>query len=291
MITYAQNFEDVMLARVFDGRRNGFYIDVGAGDPAYFSVTKWFYDLGWSGINIEPNNSLYQRLLTERPRDINLAVGAGAAFGEATFREFGVRELSSFDPRIHEKAASAGIPSETRTVPVFTLNSIIAKHCAGRQIDFLKIDVEGWEREVLTGFDLHQHRPTVLVIEATLPTTRINSHSEWEDILTRSDFSCVYFDGLNRFYLAEENIHLKEHFELPPNVFDEITSVQLVEADAEIRRLRALNSAQEAEINRLKEICCAENANPVALNEAKASSDAQVQHFTAPELKKKTGPD
>ena len=46
-----------MLARVFAGRRTGFYVDVGAADPVNLSVTKWFYDLGWSGLNIEPNQA------------------------------------------------------------------------------------------------------------------------------------------------------------------------------------------------------------------------------------------
>jgi FkbM family methyltransferase len=256
MISYAQNFEDVMLARVFEGRRTGFYIDVGAGDPVHLSVTKWFYDLGWSGINIEPNRSLYQRLLAERPRDINLAVGAGAFQGEANFLELAYKELSSFDPKIHKKAAEAGSRGEERTISILPLNEIIDRHCQDRPIDFLKIDVEGWEKDVLSGLDLRRHRPVVVVVEAVLPETRITSHSEWEGILIDSDYSCVYFDGLNRFYLGEETLHLKTHFALPPNVFDEITSAQLVAADAEIGRLKALNAAQETEIKQLRASLC-----------------------------------
>src|SRR2546423_10649850 len=66
VITYAQNFEDVILARVFSGCTDGFYVDVGAGDPLNLSVTKWFYDLGWDGINIEPNRALFKRLVEAR---------------------------------------------------------------------------------------------------------------------------------------------------------------------------------------------------------------------------------
>src|SRR5438876_9312099 len=65
LISYAQNFEDVMLGRVFAGRKTGFYVDVGAADPVNLSVTKWFYDLGWSGLNIEPNRPLFERLATD----------------------------------------------------------------------------------------------------------------------------------------------------------------------------------------------------------------------------------
>src|SRR6202034_3167272 len=77
MISYAQNFEDVMLRRVFRDRKQGFYIDVGAMDPVVESVTKFFYDEGWSGINIEPNEWFYSKLLQDRPRDINLNLAVG----------------------------------------------------------------------------------------------------------------------------------------------------------------------------------------------------------------------
>src|SRR4051812_1354714 len=97
MISYAQNFEDVLLARVFSGRTVGFYVDVGAADPINLSVTKWFYDQGWCGINIEPNRILFERLAADRARDINLECGIGAASGEAPFFEPEVGELSTFD--------------------------------------------------------------------------------------------------------------------------------------------------------------------------------------------------
>src|SRR5436190_9613001 len=87
MITYAQNFEDVMLTRLFGDRADGFYVDVGAGGPKRSSVTKWFYDQGWSGINIEPHRELFQALVAARPRDINLDCGIGDSAGHAAFAE------------------------------------------------------------------------------------------------------------------------------------------------------------------------------------------------------------
>src|ERR1700738_2936695 len=97
-----------MLARVFADRDTGFYVDVGAGDPVNLSVTKWFYDLGWNGLNIEPNEQLFDRLAADRPRDINLDCGVGATASEAQFFELDGGELSSFDPRVHETAQSRG---------------------------------------------------------------------------------------------------------------------------------------------------------------------------------------
>ncbi len=151
----------------------GFYVDVGAGDPVELSVTKWFYDLGWSGINIEPNPTFYQRLVAERVRDVNLNCGAGALEGDAPYFQMSVNELSSFDSDSCVRARAEGMTVMPRTVAVLPLTSILDDHCGNRPIDFLKIDVEGWEREVLAGLDLRRYRPTVIVVEATIAETRI----------------------------------------------------------------------------------------------------------------------
>lgn len=233
MISYAQNCEDVMLARVFAGRSTGFYVDVGAADPINLSVTKWFYDLGWSGLNIEPNKQLFDRLVADRPRDINLDCGVGAVASEAQFMELEVGELSSFDPRVRQTAADSGTTGATRAVKVVPLTDLLTQYCDGRAIDFLKIDVEGWELEVLKGLDLRRFRPTVILAEATVPQTRMESHAEWEPLLLAADYDFVYFDGVNRFYLAAEHADLKKHFSSPPNVFDEFETYPLVRAKAD----------------------------------------------------------
>jgi FkbM family methyltransferase len=245
MITYAQNFEDVMLARVFGARSDGFYVDVGAGDPVDMSVTKSFYDLGWSGINVEPNPLFYSRLVHERSRDINLNCGAGAAARDATYFQLAMNELSSFDPRIRARAEAAGMTIQTHTVTVLPLNEILDRHSKGRSIDFLKIDVEGWEREVLTGIDLQRYRPTIIIVEATTPTTRIASHLEWEGILEQARYFSVYFDGLSRFYLPAEGRDLTVHFQTPPGIFDDIKSWHQAAREDEVALLQNQIAALE----------------------------------------------
>ena len=86
--SYAQNFEDVMLSRAFPGA-SGFYVDVGANDPDIDSVSRTFYERGWSGINLEPLGPQFERLKLRRPRDVNLQIAVGEAEGEtrSTHRE------------------------------------------------------------------------------------------------------------------------------------------------------------------------------------------------------------
>jgi FkbM family methyltransferase len=199
------------------------------------SVTKWFYDLGWSGINIEPYPDFHQKLTTERPRDINLNCGAGDQQGEAVFFELPVKEWSTFDPSIRARAQARGEHVTECPIPILPLNDILERHADGRAIDFLKIDVEGWERAVLSGIDLRRHRPIIIILEATLQGTTEASHSSWEDILIQAQFKPAYFDGVNKFYLQEERLDLAEHFAVPPNTFDEFVSAETVKwkSDAE----------------------------------------------------------
>ncbi|MGH9038853.1 MAG: FkbM family methyltransferase, partial [Acidimicrobiia bacterium] len=85
--SYAQNYEDVLLTRVFPPGLTGFYIDVGANDPVQHSITKRFYDQGWHGINIEPARSPFERLVAARPRDVCLNVGLSDEPGQLSFYE------------------------------------------------------------------------------------------------------------------------------------------------------------------------------------------------------------
>ena len=85
--SYAQFLEDMVLYCALKDVDKGFYIDVGANDPTLFSVTKFFYDRGWRGINIEPLPDKCALLAEMRPRDINLCVGLGAEHGKLNLFE------------------------------------------------------------------------------------------------------------------------------------------------------------------------------------------------------------
>ena len=219
-ISYAQNFEDVILHRALKSIKKGFYIDVGANDPVQDSVTKSFYDLGWSGINIEPIDEWFDKIKIARQRDINLKIAAGSEPGEITIYNIPKTGLSTVDQEIANRhARDNNVTVIANTVPMCTLTDICVEHDV-KDIHFLKIDVEGAEKQVVEGFDLTRFRPWIIVLESTLPNLQTENYSEWEPLLLDTEYEFVYFDGLNRFYLAKEHQDLKQYFATPPNYFD-----------------------------------------------------------------------
>jgi FkbM family methyltransferase len=237
-ISYAQNHEDVMLYRALREVRQGFYIDIGAQDPVIDSVTKAFYDRGWRGINIEPNEEYFHKIQSERPHDLNLATAIGCEEGVVSFYEVAHTGLSTTNAGYAQRHGEAGYQVERREVPCTTLDRICAD-CNVATVHFLKIDVEGSERGVLEGFSFEAVRPWLVVVEATEPNADHEVFTEWEDLLLNRRYRFVYFDGLNRFYAAEEHADLAQHFSRPPNVFDQYVSYKLFRTRAELDDLQA----------------------------------------------------
>lgn len=223
--SFAENSEDVLLLRCFKDKPEGFYVDVGANKPVDENVTCAFYDMGWRGLNIEPVPERARELRWARPRDIVVEAAVSSANGVATFlRTAGSAGLSSLSSKyLEQRLAGEGADSRKWPITVVTktLDAIFDENGV-KEIDFLKIDVEGNEEEVLSGIDFVRWRPKVLVIEALTPTKPPEpSHQRWEPSLIDSSYRFVYFDGLNRFYVAEEANELAKHFGTPVNVFDD----------------------------------------------------------------------
>lgn len=222
VISYAQNFEDVMLWRALKHIEKGFYIDIGAWLPDIDSVTKAFYDSGWSGINIEPDFDAFSRLVKERPRDINLQLAVSDKHGEADLQIIKGTGLTTLRENIAEKHLKTDHLKTTTRIQVRTLNEICNEYVPSHQdIHFLKVDVEGMEEAVLRGNDWSRYRPWIIVIEATLPNSQQETYEVWEHILLSACYNFAYADGLNRFYVADEHSELLPAFKYPPNVFDD----------------------------------------------------------------------
>jgi FkbM family methyltransferase len=246
-ISYAQNFEDIRLWRALKTVENGFYIDVGANDPTHDSVTKAFYDHGWTGINVEPMPNYYEALCQQRPKDTNLQCVAGESADSLTFYGIAGTGLSTVDPAMAQMHKDAGMDVRSQTVQSRTLTSICEEHAPGRPIHFLKIDVEGHEETVLRGMDFTQWRPWVILIE-----TPWDRDQTWETLVTDAGYQSILFDGINTYYLAEEHLNLKPAFDIPPCNLDEFQfckghNFSHPVGDAEQQLAAALQRAEQAE--------------------------------------------
>jgi len=279
-LSYAQNHEDVLLWRALKDIDGGRYIDVGANDPELHSVTKAFYDRGWSGINIEPMPSYRDAFLQQRPRDINLNLAAGAADGEITLFDIpAVNGWASTDQAVADAHRAHGHDVVEHRVPLRTLAGICRDHVRG-EVHFLKIDVEGFEGDVLRGMDFAACRPWIVVVEAIMPNSRDSNHQLWEALLTQHAYQFVWFDGLNRYYVAAEHAERGALLAQQPNVFDDYLSHHLDKAwtaqreQAEQGRQRGAELEQQAE--RAWAIAQEQGARSAELEQAVLSSQQQA---------------
>jgi FkbM family methyltransferase len=222
IISYAQNFEDVMLWRALGHIENGFYIDIGANDPVIDSVSLIFHEYGWHGIHVEPMTYYAELLRQQRLGDQIIQAAVGTEEEIIRFYEIPGEGISTGDPEIARQHRDRGYLVNETCVPAITLNSIL-ELCEATEIHWLKIDVEGFEQPVIMSWAPSKVRPWIVVVESTLPMTQIPTHEEWESTLVGYGYNFVYFDGLNRYYLSEEHSELAKYFSSPPNVFDDFT--------------------------------------------------------------------
>jgi FkbM family methyltransferase len=230
-LSYAQNFEDARLARVFPGNE-GFYVDIGAFEPVYQSVTKWFYERGWRGVNVEPQPEIFERLAADRPRDVNLNAGVARSAGVLTFyQDPRSPGLSTFREDVAAQTRAEGGVILERTVPVVTLAEICEQHVgAAGTFEFLKIDAEGLERAILEGGDWERWRPRVVLYENFPP-------DDAADFLEANGYTFAVFDGINKFYVRDEDRALIPALAAPFSALDEVvpyTLFRLIEKSADL---------------------------------------------------------
>lgn len=216
LVSYAQNAEDIVLLRVFNSIPKGFYIDIGACFPEEGSVTKLFYDRGWSGINVEPHPTPFAMLIEQRVRDINLNIAISNDQGPLTLYEY---------PSIGETSALHRENATCFEATAWTLKSLCETY-VNETIDFLKIDVEGHELNVLLSGDWTSFRPKVIICEVTLSWSNQKrpDSKAIDDFLTQQGYLLAYFDGINHYYVANEHSALVDQLALQPNVIDNFIS-------------------------------------------------------------------
>ncbi len=250
-ISYAQNFEDVMLWRALGHVSPGTYIDIGAQDPIIDSVSLAFYERGWRGVHVEPNPAYAERLRVARPDENVIEAAIGATSDTIDFYEIADTGLSTGDASLADEHRQRGFSVNRIKVPCRPLSDILDE-MTDQVIHWMKIDVEGMEREVISTWAPSAVRPWIIVIESTKPNTKNPTFSDWEEIISKLGYKFVYFDGLNRFYISIRHLELQSYFCYGPNIFDNFSLSGLASAPF-CRQMLAVIQAREQEAERRME--------------------------------------
>jgi FkbM family methyltransferase len=160
-MSHAQFGEDMILRHLVGEKRRGFYVDIGAHHPFYFSNTFWFYRRGWRGLNVDALPGAMSAFNALRPRDINVEACLARTDGE----------IVQFN--IPTQAAEASCKSPTQStyhsieMRTRSLASLLAEFMPrGIEIDFMSVDCEGLDEDILRGNDWERFKPNYLLVES-----------------------------------------------------------------------------------------------------------------------------
>jgi FkbM family methyltransferase len=250
-VYYSQNMEDLVLKAFFGDIDKGFYVDIGAHDPDVFSVTKLFYEAGWTGINVEPLKTFCSRLTKARPLDINLNVAVAEADSKLLIREYsqasGLSTLSvDMQNEYLDSDQFKDVTNKFKEYYVETkkLETIFDEHVGSKTVHFLKIDVEGLEWEVIKSQNWSKYRPMLLCIEAN------HIVRDWHPLLESANYKKIFDDGLNEYHAAGEVYdNLIKNFKYADTVLSKIpiSEVPFSAFGTEIKKL-------SREVNKLNKI-------------------------------------
>lgn len=265
IISYSQNQEDVVLWRVFKNLKNGYYIDIGACDPEKDSDTKMLYDNGWKGINIEPEKVYFEKLVKHRPKDINLNLAIDEFGGDKLFYTSKTRGWSTLNKlRAEHVDFNSSKIIKVKCVP---LNDLIEEYCK-KKINFLKIDVEGNEINILNSFDFKKYRPEIIMVEEQLQyISDTNKKNELSKLISKNGYHKCQFNGVNSIYISDKAPYDKNLLSFPANAldnYDEYKKLELLKRINDINNknfqalklvenLRNHNKTLEKKINKLTE--------------------------------------
>jgi FkbM family methyltransferase len=284
-VSYAQNFEDVILWRALGDVKQGHYIDIGAQDPVIDSVSLAFYEAGWRGIHVEATPFYASKLREARPDEVVIEAAVTQAPGPISFFEIPGTGISTGRPDIANHHAKIGYKPRKISTAAIRLEQLLER--ATPDLHWMKIDVEGMEADVLRSWGDCESRPWVLVIESTFPNTQQPTQDSWIDEVLKRGYKKVYFDGLSCYFVHRDHRRLASRFKTPANVFDafaiaphHFSAVQIrAQLDATKQRLdlewaraerldseiaivrTALDAAREQERSTLERLVAAEAAH------------------------------
>jgi FkbM family methyltransferase len=193
----SQDGEEIILYNFFGRKNTGFYIELGAYNGVDLSNTYFFEAVGWDGLLIEPDPGLYQQCLLSRPNSKVINAAASDRSGSLQFTTAVGKEWLSYsgeNQSREDRIIAEGGTLNRIEVKCLTLNEILKD--IDQQIDFISLDVEGYEFDVLNGFDLTKYRPRVIVIEQS----EFDNDSPASLLLKKHGYSRKLYLGHNSFY-------------------------------------------------------------------------------------------
>lgn len=170
-LSYSQQGEDLTLLRLLGNKAEGFFVDVGAFHPIKYSNTYIFYNKGWRGINVEPNPDVQKEFKKHRPGDMTLNTAVGSSAAKLSYYKFNHPAVNSFSAEHVEKwKKMPGFKlEEVVEVEVQKLSTLLDNHLPkGKKIDFMTVDVEDFDLQVLKSNDWNLYRPILLLVEEDL---------------------------------------------------------------------------------------------------------------------------
>ena len=183
----------LFLKDYFKEKKKGLYIDVGCFHPIRLSTTKFLYDKGWLGINIDISEKSIDLFKIARKRDINLNIGIGKKdeISEAYFKK-DLFHANTLDYKHSQKFLGESIK---RKIVIRTLNSVINEYAQDKMIDLIDIDCEGKDLEVLQGLDFNKNKINLISIEMHAYDENTKKKGELIfDIMEKNKFKKIYGD-------------------------------------------------------------------------------------------------
>jgi FkbM family methyltransferase len=205
-LSYSQEGEDLVLARIFENLNvtTGFFVDIGAHHPTRFSNTYYFYRRGWRGINVDALPGTKKLFNQKRPRDITIECGVGAENGVLTYFLFNEPALNTFS---ESEANKKNVPPyrivESLQIPVVTLKQMLDENLPhAERIDFMTIDAEGFDHEVISSNDWTRYRPRVVLVELlNASIENLGSHPTAQ--LLRANNYRIFAKSYNTYFFVE----------------------------------------------------------------------------------------
>ena len=227
--------EDVLIWEFFGRRTDGFFVEVGANEPQGGSQTWFFEQHGWRGLLVEPQSRLCQRLREGRPRSQVFQVACGAP-GHPKEMPFYVAETPGHSSLAKNLIDASTRYVETEMVKMMTLDTLLAE--AGQpRVDFISIDVEGTQLDVLRGFDMRRHRPALLLLEDHLHNLKVHRHVSWQG------YRLVKRTGLNNWYVPQDQLFTMT------STLERLRLLKKVWANTPFRKLRVFLARKRAARN------------------------------------------